>query len=248
MNFHKDDGSFNETMILNTLDKHYFRDLSDKWKRHLRKMFNGISDGDYIRVSHYAWPDAKPDLLIMVGGHKAFLSVKSGRNPTMHEEPVKTFYKFLETYGVPEKIRKIMRFYHYGYTKVGSKYTRTYTHDEIIEKYGKYIKEVNEYFSNNKDLVQEIIYRSIITGRLQRDLIDYFYYGNPAKGFLLSRDDIFKIILSDTRKLDDLICFKQLTYVAGSRKEDSERRHKMKIHWPALCRYFYDESFNKIYG
>ena len=248
MNFHHQDGSANETMILNTLDKHYFRDLSDKWKQHMTKMFNGIADGDYIRVMHYAWPDAKPDLVIMVGGHKVFLSIKSGRNPTMHEEPVKTFYKFLETYNVPLRIRNIMRFYHYGYTKVGNRYTRTFTHDEIIGKYGKYIKEVNEYFQNHRDLVQEIIYRSILKGRLQRDLIDFFYFGNPAKGFLLSRDDIFKLILNDNCHLDDLICFKSLTYVAGSRKQESECRHKMKIHWPVLSKWFYDDDFCKKYS
>jgi len=183
MNFHKADGSANETMILNTLDKHYFRDLSDKWKRHLKKMFNGISDGDYIHCMHYAWPDAKPDLVIMVGGHKVFLSVKSGRNPTMHEEPTRTFYKFLETYDIPPRIINIIKFYHYGYTKVKDHYTRVFTRDEIIEKYGKYIKEVNEYFENNKDIVQEIIYRSIIKGRLQRDLIIIFIMGMPQKGF-----------------------------------------------------------------
>ena len=48
MRFHAKDGSMNESMILIALNNHHFKDLSDKWKRHISRMFKEIKDDDLI--------------------------------------------------------------------------------------------------------------------------------------------------------------------------------------------------------
>ena len=45
-------GSVNESMILLALNNHRFKDLSDKWKRHMKRMFKDIKDDDLIRVNY----------------------------------------------------------------------------------------------------------------------------------------------------------------------------------------------------
>ena len=112
----------------------------------------------------------------------------------------------------------------------------------------KYVKEVNEFFSSHEDILREIIYRTIIRGRLKRDLIDYFYYGNPAKGFLLSAKDIDRLITKEKTALNKTVAFKSLTYVGYGRSEDKEKRQELMIHWPILCKWFYDKGFMIMYG
>lgn len=242
------DGSLNETMILLTLDKHQYKNLSPKWKRHMKRMFKNIQDDDYIKVRYYEYKDAKPDLEIIVNKRKILLSVKSGHSPTMHSEPVKTFFDFLRSLDVPERIIKIISFYHYGYSLKKGVIDHVLTREEILEKYPKHIKEVNDYFNSHEEIVREIIYRSIIRGRLKRDLIDYFYYGSATKGFLLSISDIVKLIIDNSNELCESICFKQLTYVSCARNLDSPKAHHLKINWPILSKYFFDNDFMKRFG
>lgn len=239
-------GSVNESMILIALNNHYFKNLSDKWKRHVKRMFKDIKDDDLIKVNYYSIKNAKPDLEIIVNNRKILLSVKSGHAPTMHQEPIKTFFDFLRGLEVPENIIDIIAFYHYGYFL--NQHGKVLTREEIVERYPNKIKEVNDYFNNHEDIMREIIYRSIIRGRVKGDLIDYFYYGNSAKGFLLSLSDIFKLIINEDNNYYKTLTFKQLTYVSCARDLNNPKRHNVKINWPVLCRYFYDETFMKKFG
>ena len=93
-----------------------------------------------------------------------------------------------------------------------------------------------------------MIYRTIIRGRLDRDLIDYFYYGNSTKGFLLSTANIINMIANDRNEYNKTIHFNSLTYVSRARNPNNPRKHNIDISWPKLCLLFYDEKFMKKYG
>lgn len=149
--------------------------------------------------------------------------------------------------GVPERIIKIIAFYHYGYSLKKDIHTKVLSRQEIIEKYSKYIKEVNNYFLDHKEIVRELIYRTIIKGRLKRDLIEYFYYGNSAKGFLLSCYDIIDLILKDRNEECSSICFYSLIYVSCARNPKRNDKHRVQICWPVLCKYYYDNEFLEKY-
>ncbi len=241
-------GSVNETMILDTLNNHQYKDLDENWKRHIKRMFKTIRDEDVIKVNYHEHKDAKPDLDIYVRDRRVCLSIKSGHAPNMHHEPVKTFYDFLRAQGVPEKIIRIISFYHYGYSLKKRVADHILSREEILERYKKEIDMANDYFITNQGVVREIIYRAILRGRLKRDLIDYLYYGNPNRGFLLSVHDIFYLIMKDKAKECESIHFNSLTYVVGGRDPSSVHHHSLKINWPILCLWFYDEEFMKKYG
>ena len=249
MRSHAKGGMANETMILVALDNHYFKDLSEKWKRHMRRMFPAIQNDDKITAMTYPHRDAKPDLMIMVGPRRVFLSIKSGHSPQVHHEPIYTFFDFLKRYEVPSRILNLLRFYHYGAAyMIGENTKKIYSRDEIVEKYPNIIKEINHYFASREELVSEIVYRSVIKGRLDRDLIDFFYYGNAARGYLLSVSEILKLITCSKCELTQTVSFKQLTYVAASRHFGDPLQKQVKIHWPILCKWFFDEGFMKQYG
>lgn len=242
------DGSVNETMILTALNKRRYIDLDPNWQRHIKRMFKTIRDEDIVYVNYHECKDAKPDLDIIVNNRKICLSVKSGHAPNMHHEPLKTFYDFLRAQGVPERIIKIISFYHYGYSLRKRVADHALSRDEILARYGTQINEANTYFLKHQDVVRELIYRTILRGRLKRDIIDYLYYGNASKGFLLSVSDILYLIMKNKNEECPSIHFNQLTYVSCARNLDKDRIHNVKINWPILCKYFYDEEFMKRYG
>ena len=248
MRINAKNGSVNETMILKTLDNHHYKDLSNKWKRHISRMFKEIKDDDLIKVNYYQYKDAKPDLEIIVNERKVYLSIKSGHSPSMHYEPIFTFTRYLREIGVPSRIIGIIYFYHYGINRRKGINEIPLSRDEILAKYPSLIKECNDYFASHEEIIIELIYRAIIKGRFKRDLIDYFYYGNPAKGYLLSISDIIKLITNKKYGQLNTLCFGPLTYVPCSRDPKSEKHNNLKINWPILCAFFYDESFMKIYG
>ena len=179
---------------------------------------------------------------------KVLLSIKSGNHPSIHSEPLRTFFEFFRSFDVPERIISIIAFYHYGYSLKKRIADSPLTREEIISKYSKYIKEVNNYFAEHQELVREMIYRSIIRGRLKGDLIDYFYYGNVAKGLLFSTYDVINLIMNDKNRECQSICFNALVYGPCTRVGSKEKRHKMKISWPILSHYYYDDSFIKKFG
>ena len=238
----------NEQIIIGALDNHKYQDLDDNWKRHMKRMFPRIRPNDLINAAKYEYPDAKPDIEIVVNNKKIFLSIKSGRSPCMHYEPIYTFKEFLKENGVPDRIIKIICFYHYGYSLKKRVSDHILTRKEILEMFPNKIKEVNDYFKSHPSLLTELIYRTIIRGRLKRDLIDFFYYGNINKGFLLSVKDIIELITKSDVNTDQTLAFKCLTYVAVSRDPHNERHHNLKINWPILCCYFYDPNFMEMYG
>lgn len=248
MNSHSKDGMLNEQIIIRALNNHKFIDLDDNWKRHMRRMFPHIKPNDHIRTYKYIYPDAKPDIEIVVNDKKIFLSIKSGRSPCMHYEPIYTFRRFLKENGVPERIIKIILFYHYGYSLKKRVSDHILSREEILNMFPKEIKEANDYFKSHSSFLVELIYRAIIRGRLKRDLIDFFYYGNVNKGFLLSVTDIINLITNSNPNTDQTLAFKCLTYVAVSRDPNNERHHNLKINWPILCTYFYDTNFMDKYG
>ena len=248
MRSHSKGGGYNETIILTALNRHYFKDLDGKWKRHMKRMYKNIKPNDYIYASYYEYDDAKPDIVIEVNGQKKYLSIKSGHAPSVHSEPIKTFFDHLRSLDVPERIIKIIAFYHYGYSLKKGVTKKVLTRKEIIDKYSQYIKEVNDYFDSHQEIVRELIYRFIIHGRLERDLIDYFYYGNVAKGFLLSIYDIINLIMNTSNIGCESICFKHLVYVSYARDLSRVDKNRIRISWPILCLYFYDKEFMEKYG
>ena len=248
MRSHAKDGAYNETSILNMLNNHHFKDLSTNWKRHMKRMFKNIQDDDYIISNYHKDKQGKPDIEIIVNNRKINLSIKSGSHPAVHNEPIKTFFDFLRTYDVPERIIKIISFYHYGYSLKKGVYTPPLTREEIISKYSQYIQEVNNYFREHQEIVNEIIYRAVIRGRLEGELIDYFYYGNSAKGLLFSTRDVINLIMNDKNKGCESICFNSLIYGPGERKSNGPKHHKIKLSWPILAHYYYDDGFMKKYG
>lgn len=216
-------------------------------------VFIDLVDGEWIDADKYKdimsylkfFYDgrAKPDIYLECRHTKVKISIKSGHNPSIHQENFFDFIKFLKRIGISSRTIKIISFYHFGKIKKLSNNGKPFTKDEMIKNYGKYLKQANEEI-NKKKIIEEIIYRTIIKGaKIDREEIDYLYYGSSEKGFLLSIEDIYSLVIKDKKEDILQLHFGGLIYQPSGRREDRVDRYYSRIKWPILCVKFYD---NKI--
>ncbi len=239
-------GIENEYDILNYLHGKRYKELNRKWKKHIKVMFPKIKRNDLIYSGHFKDKWAKPDIYVKVNNRIKYISIKTGRNASVHDEKIKPFYDFLKKLNISDRTLKIMLFYHYGYSEKLSNNGVPFTREEILENYKNYIDEANAEL-NKKYILREIIKRCVLKGTERRDGdIDFMYYGVLKDGYLMSEDDIYDLIMDDNSDEGRGIHFGGLIYQAGARSRFSNRVDEVKIKWPLLNHKFYDHKMKKV--
>lgn len=232
------DGLMNETEIINYLNCMTFEELNSKWQGHIKTMFPFITDQDVIYARPFPDHQAKPDAIIKVRNTCEYLSIKSGRNPSVHQEEFFTFQKFMKKLGVPKNVLRTIYFFHFGETKKLNNNGKPFTKDELEEKYGRYFLRASQIL-DKADIIKAMIKRTVIKGASQtRTGLTYLYYGNVEKGYLLSKEDIYSLVLN-YREHRSSIHFGGLNYQPGGRKRNSQDYRYVRIKWPILSPLFY---------
>ena len=242
-----DNGLLNEEEIIKYLNNKTFVELDEKWQRYIKEMFPFVKECDIILAKKFPDHKAKPDAIIKVRNTVHYLSIKSGRNPSVHQEDYFVFQNFLKSIGVPIKILKIIYFFHFGMTKTCSNDGKPFSKEELEEKYGQYFLRASEFLDNEK-IIKKIIYRTIVKGaNMKRTGITYLYYGNVEKGFLLSKEDIYSLVLN-YREHKSSIHFGGLNYQPCGRKRTTIDYRYVRIKWPILSPMFYltDEEVRAV--
>lgn len=238
-------GEKNEYDIIYLLNNKKYASLSEKWKNHLKIIFPFIEEDDIIYAYKSRDKLCKTDIIIKCRHTTANISIKTGHNPSMHQEFYFSFFSFLKSLNIPISIIKIISFYHFGMSNKVSNNGKPYSKDEILEKYSKEIQIANEYLQK-KEIVEAIIYRTIIKGSKEEYApIDYLYYGNTKQGVLLSVEDIYKLILKENKDAKGPIHFKGLLYQPAGRALNRVDRNYCRIKWPILTIMFYNPNILK---
>ena len=231
-------GLLNEDEIISHLNLKKYVDLDEKWQKHIKEMFPFVKDDDCIRARKFKDHKSKPDAVIKVRNTVQYLSIKSGRNPSVHQEDFFVFQNYLKSLGVPRNVLKTIYFYHFGETKVCNNNGKPFTKEELEEKYGQYFLKASQYLDDPK-IINKIIYRTVIKGaNMRRTGLTYLYYGNVEKGFLLSKEDIYSLIFN-YREHKSAIHFGGLNYQPCGRKRTTIDYRYVRIKWPILSPMFY---------
>lgn len=239
-------GEQNENNIAKYLNLKMVKELNEFWKEIIYKMFPTAQDADIIHSFLIDARHVKPDIIVKINIIQKLISIKTGHNPSVHQEHIYSFYDYLRKNGVSERTIKIISFYHFGLSKKTTNNGKQFSKDEIIDKYGDYLIQANEELNNNKHLIDDIIFRSIIKGSKEYYYeVDYFYYGCLDKGFLLSREEIYDIVKHDIKPNKGPIHFGGLIYQPSGRNMLKRDINYVRIKWPILCLKFYNDDIIK---
>ena len=232
-------GFKNESDIMEYLDNKRVCELNEKWKKHIITMFPFANEKDLIHAKHYEEQNGKPDLVVSVRHTNLYLSIKTGRRCSMHQEPFETFAAFLKKKGVSERTLKIIKFYQYGETSKLNNNGKPFTPKELEEKYKDYFIEASKDL-DQLSLIDAVIFRTILKGCvLKRYKVNYLYYGNLETGYLLSEEDIYSLVLQYRNHDKTAIHFGGLNYQPCQRQRNSIKYHDCRIKWPILSLLYY---------
>lgn len=232
-------GKKNEYDIINYLNGKTYKGLNKKWREHLKTMFPFIIHNDVIVCRHYEEEKGKPDIIITVRHTNMYVSIKSGKKCSMHEEPFGTFADFLRNKGVSERTIKIMSFFQFGETEKLNNHGKPFTPFELKEKFEHYFNEASRELDKD-EIIDAVVFRTILKGCvLKRYKVNYLYYGNIDEGYLLSEEEIYSLVHQYRGHEKTAIHFGGLNFQPNARKRSSDKFHDCRIKWPILALLYY---------
>lgn len=241
-------GLDNEKNIINYLNLKKFGEINDKWQKHIRKMFPNVSDNEIIYARHYPDNCSKPDIIVEVGGVEKFISIKTGNFPAVHQESYFGFRRFLERLDVSHRTLEIIRFFHYGDSKKIGTGNNPLSWEELKKRFSNYFLEASTELDKEK-IIKAVVNRAVIRGTSStRRPIDFLYYGDLENGKIISKEEIYMIVLAYRKHGKSPIHFGGLYYMPSSRKVGRRERNYVRIKWSLLSFLYYcsDEDVEKM--
>ena len=232
-------GLKNESDIINYLNGKRFKVLNEKWKKHIKTMFSFVEDDDIIFACHYEDESGKPDIVVTVRHTNMYVSIKTGKKCSMHQEYFETFAAFLRKKGVSERTIRTLQLFQYGETGKVSNNGVPFTPKELEEKYKDYFIEASKDL-DKINIIDAVVFRTILKGCvLKRYKVNYLYYGNLETGYLLSEEDIYSLVLQYRNHDKTAIHFGGLNFHPARRDRSNIKYHECRINWPILALLYY---------
>lgn len=241
-------GLSNEEKIISYLNKKKFYLLNEKWKGHICKIFPNVHNNDLIFARHYPDNCSKPDMIIEVDGEEKYVSIKTGKCPSVHQESFYSFKRFLSRLHVSYRTLETIRFFHFGDSKKLGINKNPLSRDELIKDYSSYFVEASKEL-DKEYIIKAVINRTVIRGTSSsRCAVDYLYYGDLEHGKLLSKSDIYDIVLANRNHGKSAIYFGGLIYMPSSRSVTRPERNYVRIKWSVLSLLYYcsDDDVEKM--
>ncbi len=222
----KNYGFQNEWDFFHYLNNKIVGDMNDMFKTFLKKNFSNISDDTKI-TCFVNFDKQKEDIWIKAGEEKKSISIKMGKNNTVHSEHIYSFISYLEQEKVPIKIINIILEYFFADGTRNGSGIRKITFPDYKIKNKRKIAKVNKYFLRNEDLIINIIKRCVIgkTDVLIHGVVDDFSY--------ITKDEIIKILLACKEDPSTTIHFSHLLFSARSRNNEIDK-FIVQIKWYTL--------------
>ena len=188
-------GIKNEYNIVNAFNGKKISELSAFQKKIIFSIFDNVNENDVVHAdicNRYS----KPDIYLSIKNSVKYISVKSGKNDSMHFENIKTFILFLRKNGISTRVQKLILFFHYGDGTLNGTGKKRFDFETLSSKYYRFIKEINVELNNNL-ILRKCLLRFVFCGIEGRTTFsDYIYHGNENYGVLVEKDELINYVLN----------------------------------------------------
>lgn len=232
-------GKFIEVEIVDRLNGKRVKDLSHNL-RNLMNALYGVLDGKQTVAAEVIEDYIKPDFVITYRGEKKYVSMKTGRAETVHQEYIKSFVLFLRSLGVSKRTQQTILLYQYGDGTLDGSAKERIEYNRFRLMMEKRIEEANEELNQSKEFVMKVIERCLILGTLENAIpIDCVYFGDCEFGHVATKKQIAKHIQYGNWKwmknlhIGPLQIRPHARYV-GKEIRNPKRRERVDLYWPNL--------------
>lgn len=187
-------GNFKEQEIVYNLHNKKVHELSNNLRNLVEVLFGALDEDETIRcclIDDFI----KPDFVIEYKNQKRYVSMKTGRAESVHQELVKNFVLFLESLGISKETQETILLYQYGDGTLDGSGEKRINYNQLRLILDDRIKEANEELNQSKDFIMKVITRCLFVGTLENAIpIDCIYFGDYRYGVVATRKQIEKHI------------------------------------------------------
>ena len=191
-------GYQNEKDFVELFNNKYIYELDDNTKEFLKELFEEeIEEGEIIK----SWKNKAPqkaDIFIKYKNYVKGISLKCGKNNSIHHESIQDFKRYLEKLGVAYNTIDKYVSYHYGYAK-DKEGNIDFTKKLSAEEYKNLYQDTIDIFNkgiNKTRIIVDMIDRFIIRGRNSDYDIVALICGTTDDYVWIRKYDMYDIILS----------------------------------------------------
>lgn len=223
-------GIKNEIYFANTLNGKKVKDLPQEMQELIYAIFDNVREYSVIECwrSHYL---EKADIKIRINGNVKGISIKTGKNCSMHQEHYKKFSDFLIKLGVDYEFINILHRFIIG--KINNKKVNSKTY---IENNLKEIELIRNKF-NDYYIKTNLLIRFIIQGtELQNYDCDAIIHGTPNNFLWATKSEILKYLIDYNIDKYDYINISALNFKCYDRNlrnniERKKHEEDIQIKW-----------------
>lgn len=180
-------GLYKEKNIVFRLDKSKVKDLGKQERYLLRAIYGELDDNEEVRCE-IVDDFQKPDFYLIYKGEKRYVSFKTGKTITIHQEYLDSFIMYLKELRIKqETIDSFLFFYFRDGTLDGSGGEKIVM-QELVDNNPEKAERFNEDMNCDKDVVKTIVERLLFKGRDERNI--------PADYICFWRDEDAPIVVS----------------------------------------------------
>lgn len=230
------EGNFKEKEIITHLNGKKISELSNNL-RNLVVALYGVVDENEVISCELIEDYIKPDFIITYKGIKKYVSMKTGRAETVHEEYIKNFILFLRSLGISSRTQQTILLYHYGDGTMDGSGRDRIDYTALRFMLNERIQEANHELNANKDFVLKVIERCLFVGTLQNAIrIDCVYFGDYKFGEVATtRQIISHIKKRDWSWMNNLhigpLQLRPHARYYGKEIKSEKRRQRLQCYW-----------------
>ena len=191
-------GYQNELDFVNYFNDKYLYELDNNSKLFLKELFGEFIDNTEKIKSWKNKMAQKADIFIKYKNIIKSVSLKCGKNNSVHCENIQDFKRYLTNLNIPYKIIDKYISYHYGYRKNDdgtTDFTQQLSSEEYKELYQHEINDFNQTINKTRIIV-DMIDRFLVRGRNSDYDIDALVSGLVDDYVWILKYDLYDLILS----------------------------------------------------
>lgn len=190
-------GYQNEKDFVNLFNGKFLYELDDNSQKFIKELFGEIIDNNEPLLSWKNRYVQKADIFIKYKNYIKNISLKCGKNNSVHQEKIQSFQRYLESLNIPYKTIKKYISYHYGYKHDNDiiDFSTVLSSEEYKKHYQKDLDEFNNAINHTRIII-DMVDRFIVKGCNSKYDIDAFVCGTIDNYIWLMKFDIYDLVLS----------------------------------------------------
>ena len=229
-------GNFKEVEVIQSLNGKKVKELSNNLRNLMTPLYGFLDEEEIVQC--YKIEDfIKPDFVTVYKGEKKYISMKSGRAESVHQESISNFIAFLRSQDISQRTLETILLYQYGDGTIDGTGKQRYEYNKLRLKLDARIQDANRELNRNKEFIMKVIERCMFVGTLANAIpIDCIYFGDYRYGVVATTNQIEKHIYRknwnwmNNLHIGPLQLRPHARYV-GKEIKNPESREKVECYW-----------------